>query len=243
MSRERKERAVQAMDTTVTSAKTVTEKVAKGGRTSFPKGNGKGPRGNGGGGFGGGEGPQPFSPDRYRIGMWIGLASILMLFTALSSAYIVRAAGASDWRPLAMPRLLWLSTGINLASSFTLEIARRSVRSGREQNYSRWLLATLLLGLGFLVSQFLSWRQLVAQGIYLASNPHSSFFYLLTGIHGLHLLGGIIGLDYLLLRTWRRRVEADAEAKRQATADAVPIYWHFMDALWLYLFGLLFFWR
>ena len=231
------------MVTTVTSTKTVQEKVAKGGRTSFPKGNGKGPRGNGGGGFGGDDGPQPFSPERYRVGMWVGLASILMLFTALSSAYIVRAAGASDWRPLLMPRLLWLSTALILASSFTIEIARRSLKVGREQKYTRWLLATLLLGLGFLVSQFLSWRQLVAQGVYLASNPHSSFFYLLTGVHGLHLLGGIIGLDYLLLRTWRKRDEAHAEEKRQATADAVTIYWHFMDALWLYLFGLLFFWR
>lgn len=235
---------MQAMDTTVTSTKTVAEKTAKGGRISLPRGNGSdGPRKNGGGGFGGDDGPQSFSPERYRIGMWVGLASILMLFTALSSAYIVRAAGASDWRPLTMPRLLWLSTALILASSFTLEIARRSLKVGREQNYNRWLLATLLLGLGFLVSQFLSWRQLVAQGIYLASNPHSSFFYLLTGIHGLHLLGGIIGLDYLLLRTWRKRDVAHAEAKRQATADAITIYWHFMDALWLYLFGLLFFWR
>lgn len=231
------------MDTTVTSTKTLTEKVTKGGKTSLPGGNGNGPRKNGGGGFGGSDESQRFSPERYRIGMWVGLASVLMLFTALSSAYIVRAAGASDWRPLNMPRLLWLSTGLILTSSFTLEISRRSLRSGREQMFSRWLLATLLLGLGFLVTQFLSWRQLVAQGVYLASNPHSSFFYLLTGVHGLHLLGGIIGLDYLLLRTWRKREATHAEARRQATADAVSIYWHFMDALWLYLFGLLFFWR
>ena len=86
-------------------------------------------------------------------------------------------------------------------------------------------------------------RQLVAQGIYISSNPHSSFFYVLTGAHGLHLLGGILGLDFLLLRSRRRRNEEHAGARRLAIADAVALYWHFMDGLWIYLFLLLFLWR
>ncbi|HYE66504.1 MAG TPA: cytochrome c oxidase subunit 3, partial [Pyrinomonadaceae bacterium] len=92
-------------------------------------------------------------------------------------------------------------------------------------------------------TQLLAWQELISQGIYLASNPHSSFFYLLTGAHGVHLLGGVLALDYLLLRTRHRRSEKNAELKRQTTAGVVSLYWHFMDGLWIYLFLLLFLWR
>jgi cytochrome c oxidase subunit 3 len=183
------------------------------------------------------------SLDRYRIGMWVGLAAVLMMFTALTSAYIVRAGLANDWRPIAMPRLLWLSTTLILLSSLSFERARWSLRRRRERAYSRWLLLTVVLGLAFLASQLLAWRQLVAQGVYLATNPHSSFFYVLTGAHGVHLLGGILALDYLLLRTWRKSGGWEAEAKRQTAVDVAGIYWHFMGGLWVYLFLLLFLWR
>lgn len=184
-----------------------------------------------------------FFPETYRTGIWVVLASIMMLFTALTSAYIVRAAGANDWTSLEMPPLLWLSTGLILASSITFEFARRSLKRDEQQRYARWLLATVMLGLGFLCTQFLAWRQLVAQGIYLSSNPHSAFFYLLTALHGLHLLGGVLALDYLLLHAWRRRAPVEIGAKRTAAAGAVAIYWHFMGGLWVYLFLLLFMWR
>ena len=178
------------------------------------------------------------------VGVWVALGSVLMLFTALTSAYIVRAGLSDDWRPLWMPHLLWLSTALILASSVSFEAARRALKKGSEQGYSRALLLTVLLGIGFLATQLLAWRQLVAQGIYLDSNPHSSFFYVLTGVHGVHLLGGILALDYLLLRTFRRAgVKGVAQEKRQTMADVVGIYWHFMDGLWVYLFLLLFFWR
>ncbi|HEY0545594.1 MAG TPA: cytochrome c oxidase subunit 3 [Pyrinomonadaceae bacterium] len=182
-------------------------------------------------------------PEKYRTGMWVVLASIMMLFTALSSAYIVRASGANDWTPLDPPRLLWLSTTLILLSSLSFELARKALKRNEQQKYARWLLVTVLLGLGFLGAQFLAWRELVAQGLYLASNPHSSFFYLLTALHGLHLLGGILALDYLLLHAWRRRAPAQIGIKRAVAAGAVAIYWHFMGALWIYLFLLLFLWR
>jgi cytochrome c oxidase subunit 3 len=175
--------------------------------------------------------------------MWVGLASVAMLFTALTSAYIVRAVSSDDWQPLVMPRLLWVSTGLIIASSLTFEMARRGLKAGRAAAYKRWLLLTVLLGLGFLGTQLLAWRQLVAQGVYLASNPHSSFFYLFTGVHGLHLLGGILALDFLLLRSRRKGGDAQTSARRMAGADAVAVYWHFMDGLWVYLFVLLFLWR
>jgi cytochrome c oxidase subunit 3 len=180
---------------------------------------------------------------RYRLGMWVALAGVVMLFTALTSAYIVRAAASNDWRPIAMPGVLWLSTAVIVVSSLTLESARRSLKQERDGVYSRWVLITTLLGLAFLVSQVTAWRQLVRQGVYLSSNPHSSFFYLLTAAHGVHLLGGILALAYLMLRTRSRRTNVGAESRRIGTVDAVSIYWHFMDGLWVYLFLLLFFWK
>jgi cytochrome c oxidase subunit 3 len=181
--------------------------------------------------------------NRYRIGMWVGLASILMMFTALSSAYIVRAASANDWQPLTMPRILLLSTALIVISSGTLEAARRKLKGASSNVHRRWLLVTVALGIGFLTSQLLAWRQLVRQGVYVASNPHSSFFYLLTAAHGVHLLGGLAALAYLSLRTRAPQGDQLAVAKSQGGADAVTLYWHFMDFLWLYLFVLLFFVR
>jgi cytochrome c oxidase subunit 3 len=180
---------------------------------------------------------------RYLIGMWGALASILLWFTALSSAYIVRAASANDWQPLKMPRILLLSTALILVSSGTLEFARRKWKDAVNNGTRLWLLDTFALGVGFLVSQLLAWRQLVRQGVYVASNPHSSFFYLLTAAHGVHLLGGLAALAYLSLRARAPREDQLAVAKLQAGADAVTLYWHFMDFLWLYLFVLLFFVR
>ncbi len=180
---------------------------------------------------------------RYRIGAWVLVAGIAMFFTALSSAYIVRAASATDWRPLALPRILWLSTSLILLSSGTMQAASRSLRQLLDRQYVRWLSITALLGVGFLLSQWLAWKQLSAQGIFLQSNPHSSFFYLLTAMHGLHLLVGLLALAYLLIRTRHRNADGAAEARRHARAGAVRIYWHFMDGLWIYLFLLLFLWR
>jgi cytochrome c oxidase subunit 3 len=205
-------------------------------------GGGNGPRGNGGGG-GGRQDDGGFRDDRGRLGMWVGLASILMLFTALTSAYIVRAGLSDDWRPLQIPNFLWASTALILASSMTFYMAYRSIERFEVRAYTGWITATMLLGLGFLTTQLLAWRQLVAQGIFLASNPHSSFFYVLTGVHGLHLLGGILGLCYLLLRRWDRLNSREAIMKRQRAAGAIGLYWHFMDGLWVYLFLLLFLWR
>jgi cytochrome c oxidase subunit III len=180
---------------------------------------------------------------RYRVGVWVLIASIAMFFTALSSAYIVRAASATDWRPLALPRVLWLSTALILLSSGTIQAAGRSLKHLLDRQYVRWLAVTAVLGLGFLLSQWFAWKQLSSQGVFLSSNPHSSFFYLLTAMHGLHLLVGLLALMYLLLRTRQRSADEAAEARRHARAGAVGIYWHFMDGLWIYLFLLLFLWR
>lgn len=194
---------------------------------------------------GGGDGEAgSSSPQHYRLGMWVALASVTMMFTALTSAYIVRAGMSNDWRPITLPALVYLSTALILASSFAIEQAKRSLKSMQTGRYRAMLFLTLVLGLGFVGSQLLAWRQLVARGIYVATNPHSSFFYVLTGLHGLHILGGIIGLNYLLWRASRAASASRVEAGRQrAATDAVALYWHFMDGLWVYLFLLLTFWR
>ena len=184
-----------------------------------------------------------FTGSRYRIGMWVGVASMMMLFTSLSSAYIVRSATSNDWLPLPAPRVLFLSTALLLISSITIEIARRKLKQSLQSTYSTYLLITGLIGISFLATQFTAWRQLAAQGIYLASHPHSSFFYLLSGTHAVHVVGGLVGLSFLWLGSRRKIDEPVSMVKRQASADAVSIYWHFMDALWIYLFLLLFLWR
>ncbi len=224
------------MATTVTGTRT-TPGV---GGPGFPKPNGNGSqRHNGGGELFSGRS----AGSRYRVGTWVLIASISMFFTALSSAYIVRAASATDWRPIAMPRILWLSTVLLILSSIAIENARRKLKGLFESGYFKWLVITGFLGMGFLGSQLLAWQQLRRQGVFLASNPHSSFFYLLTATHAVHLVGGLLALFYLLIRTRNKSVDVIAIAKRQGRADAVGIYWHFMDGLWIYLFLLLFLWR
>ena len=212
---------------------------------------GSGPRSRGGNGFpknGGGRNGKGgeslrFSPDRYRLGVWVAIGSILMLFVALTSAYIVRSASGNDWQPIRMPKVLWLSTALILISSITMEVSRRSLKRQLDAGYGRWLMMTAALGLAFLASQFLAWRQLVRQGVYMASNPYNSFFYLFTAAHGLHLAGGILALGYLMLRTTKKRGTVEGELRRVGAADAATIYWHFIDGLWVALFLLLFFWK
>ena len=148
-----------------------------------------------------------FLGSRYKIGMWVGLASVVMLFTSLTSAYIVRSGTINDWIPLAVPRVMYGSTALLLLSSVSIELARRKLKHGFVESYSRYLLLTGFLGIAFLISQFFAWRQLAQQGIYLQSNPHSSFFYLLTGAHGVHIAGGLLALGFLWLRSRRKSEE------------------------------------
>jgi len=228
------------MAATVTSTERIIDTTVGGGPR--PRGGNGFPK-NGGAKHGEGGESMRFSPERYRIGVWVAIASILMLFVALTSAYIVRSASGNDWQPIVMPKVLWVSTALILISSMTMEVSRRSLKQQSEAGYGRWLMITVALGLGFLASQVFAWRQLVRQGAYLASNPYNSFFYLFTAAHGLHLLGGILALGYLLLRTTGKRGTVENELRRVGAADAATIYWHFMDGLWVALFLLLFFWK
>ncbi|HSB11047.1 MAG TPA: cytochrome c oxidase subunit 3 [Blastocatellia bacterium] len=183
-------------------------------------------------------------PQKYRIGMWVGLASVLMLFMSLTSAYIVRGVpalngGLDDWIPIAIPAVLWFDTIVLLVSSVSIELARRALRQNDYASFKAWISLTTLLGVAFLAGQVAAWRELSAQGVYINSHPHSSFFYLLTSLHGLHLFGGVIALLYVTVAAYRMRIGF----KRRTAVNVTAIYWHFMDGLWIYLFGLLFFFR
>ena len=174
----------------------------------------------------------------YRTGVWMAMAAIVMLFAAFTSALVVRKGLSNDWVRTALPRVLWFNTAVLIASSVTFEFSRRSLAGGPSfsvNRFSRWLYVTLALGVAFIAGQLIAWRELASRGVYLATNPSSSFFYLLTGAHGLHLLGGILALFYVALRA--RRL-ARAPAKR-VVVDATAVYWHFMDALWIYILLLL----
>ena len=183
-------------------------------------------------------------PGKYRIGMWVALGSILMLFAALTSALIVRQTpalngGVRDWVPIEVPPVMWINTAVLLISSVTFEIARRSLNANKFERLRLWLTITTLLGIAFLVGQVVAWRGLAAQGIYINTHPHSSFFYLLTSLHGLHLLGGVLALSWVTAAALRLRISV----KKRLAIGVTSIYWHFMDGLWVYLFVLLFFWK
>ncbi|HMK30358.1 MAG TPA: cytochrome c oxidase subunit 3 [Terriglobales bacterium] len=218
-----------------------------------------------GGGGGGGRGDD--SPDfgetlrRYRLGLAVGLAAVLMLFVSFTSAYIVRQGlgtwdaqtqtYVNDWRPLSLPMgLLMMNTLFILAASFTIEMARRTAFqaavmapvvaipgiAAEKRSPAPWLPLTLLLGFAFLIGQWMAWKELARRGFYLASNPSSSFFYVLTGMHGLHLIGGLIALLYAAtIVAFRTR----ALERKRIIVDITAWYWHFMALLWLYIFALL----
>lgn len=167
-----------------------------------------------------------------RSGIWIAIFAITMSFAALTSSLLVRQ-GSGDWKHIELPRIIFLNTALLLISSATFEMARRRVtRVSQSQIRSSLplLTVTLALGLLFVAGQYLVWRQLAAQGLYLATTSNSSFFYVLTAMHALHLLGGMAALTYLI-----GRIAASHASFRWTLFEGTTIYWHFMGGLWLYL--------
>ena len=171
----------------------------------------------------------------YVTGIILFLAPVVMFFLALTSALVVRKGLGGDWMPLTLPRVLWFTTGVILLSSVTLELARRQLRANILKGFRLWWGVSTVLGLAFLAGQLAAWRDLAAQGIYVASNPSSSFFYVLTGAHGVHLLGGLIALPFAGFREPR----PDAKLTRATAVRVAAIYWHFMGGLWIFLYLLL----
>jgi cytochrome c oxidase subunit 3 len=173
-----------------------------------------------------------FDPNRF--GLWAFLATVSMLFIGFTSALLLRRA-SFDWQPLAAPRVLWLNTAALLFSSLTLETARRRLRRFDLAGSAPFVYATGLLGAVFAFGQWLGWQALRAQGIFLATNPHSSFFYVLTGLHLLHLVGGLAWYGVIVARLRRLSLGPGDDA-----LSLFATYWHFLGLLWLYLLFVLF---
>jgi cytochrome c oxidase subunit 3 len=177
-----------------------------------------------------------------QTGVWVAVSAIAMSFAALTSALVVRQGSGADWQRFALPRILYLDTLILIASSYTLELARKRFAActsltsddGAQARALRsdglyWLNITLTLGLFFVAGQVLAWQRLASQGLFLATSPSSSFFYLLTAMHGLHLLGGVLGLVYVGYRLRHNARNA------QTSLGTAAVYWNFVDLLWVYL--------
>jgi cytochrome c oxidase subunit 3 len=196
---------------------------------------------------------------RARLGLIVGLTGIAMIFISFTSAYVVRQGLPTldprtnvllhDWFPVPLPRLLLINTGVLLISSVTMELARRQaarkaalaqlaavpgVLADADEKVS-WLALTAVLGLSFLVGQWMAWRELGANGFYVSSSPSSSFVYLLTGMHGVHLFGGVVALLTAGVASMLRR-PADSQS---IVVDVTGWYWHFMAFLWVYILCLL----
>ena len=173
--------------------------------------------------------------DQVRLGLWMFLATVSMLFAAFTSAYIVRRSG-SDWRYLALPSILWLNTLILVASSGALEAANRSGLRGRWPAAMVAVGGALAFGVAFLGGQIVAWRQMVAAGVYLRSSPHSSFFFMLTGAHAVHLVAALIVLVWGAMATRSAHLHPREWAEQMGLCRT---FWHYLGAVWLFLFALL----
>jgi cytochrome c oxidase subunit 3 len=200
-------------------------------------GGGKNPPPGGDDGDEGGKrrGPQVPSSRRYATAIVIAIISIVMFFMAMASAYIYLRARSDRWVPLHLPAIIWINTVVLLLSSGAMELSRRRLSLGDVRQFRKlWYTATAL-GFFFLAGQLVAWRQFILAGFYVSTNQASSFFYIFTGLHGLHLLGGICALLYVSFRKFEK-----AKVSRTVAAEVASYYWHFMDGLWIFLLALLY---
>ncbi len=209
--------------------------------------------GGGGGSDGGGgnnrdddyiESAEPYASNKFRILMWFLLLVVLMTFGGLISAYIVISTnGVLEWTPFDLPIQVWLSTAFIIASSITYQVAQKALNADNQQKAKNWFLATTVFGGMFIASQLLAWFELVRRGVYVQSNPYAGFFYILTAVHAVHVIGGIAVLGYIVLRTWDKTYSDEELTKRKQISNTIGWYWHFMDALWIVIVCLLGFWK
>lgn len=167
----------------------------------------------------------------HKFTLWVAIGSILMMFAGLTSAFIVKS-NQSTWVPVEVPKLFWVSTAAILASSLTIQLALRSFKQRSMQQYRTLIGVTFLLGVAFVVLQWLGFQQLwEVQGITFKGGGAGQFLYVIFGLHALHVAGGVIALLVMLIRafTGLRKLYSPVPVEVAAT------YWHFVDLLWLYL--------
>ncbi|HEY0654773.1 MAG TPA: cytochrome c oxidase subunit 3 [Chryseosolibacter sp.] len=170
-----------------------------------------------------------------KFALWLFMVSVIMIFGALTSAYIVRQA-EGNWLDFEMPTMFWITSGLILASSITMHWAYFSAKKDNHEMAKVAMSVTVILGVGFLVGQWLGWKELVANGIYLVGRESNgvsgSFMYVISGLHGLHVISGVIFLLVVLVNVFRLKIHS----KKLGQIEMCTTYWHFLDGLWLYLF-------
>lgn len=177
------------------------------------------------------EAKQPLTMHPKKFGMWLFMVTVFMVFAALSSAYIVRRA-EGNWAFFELPPLFWINTIVILISSATLHWAYLSAKRDNLESVKIATVITTILGVAFMAGQYLAWSELVKNSIHLVGNPSGSFVYIISGLHGAHVLGGVVYLLILLNATQKGRVHSKSLNQIQMCAT----YWHFLGGLWLYLF-------
>jgi len=185
------------------------------------------------------------SPVRSRIhpqnfALYAAFASIFMMFAAFTSAYIVRQS-SGDWLDFAVPNIFYISTVILLISSVTIQYSYNSFKKNIERQYKRFLLVSLILGTLFVILQYVGWSQMFDQGIDMKRNLSGAFFYLITGAHAAHILGGVSAIIVAIIHAYT--LPFKVTDKRKQRFSLVVQYWHFVDVLWIYLLGFLLFSR
>ncbi|HAD15027.1 MAG TPA: cytochrome oxidase subunit III [Saprospirales bacterium] len=168
----------------------------------------------------------------HKLALWVAIGSIIMMFGAFTSAYVVRRA-AGNWLEFKLPDVFMVSTVIILLSSVTIHLAFSGFKQGKEQQYKGMLIATFVLGLAFVVMQYVGWEALNNMGATFTVNPSSSFIYVISGLHAAHVLGGIGALTVALTHAFI--LPFKPTLRRKQRFDLVVQYWHFVDILWVYL--------
>ena len=166
-----------------------------------------------------------------KFALWLFVVTVVMIFAAMTSAYIVRQS-EGNWLEFDLPQSFWVTSGIILLSSITMHWAYWSAKRDNLKSLRIAMIATTGLGIAFLVGQYMAWGDLVAMDVYFVGNPGGSFVYVLSGLHAAHLIGGIVFLIITLVSVLRYRVHA----KSMDQIEMCATYWHFLDGLWLYLF-------
>ncbi len=166
-----------------------------------------------------------------KFALWLFMVSIVMLFAAWTSAYIVKKA-SGDWQLIEIPQVLWVSSLVIMLSSVSMHWSKISAKKDSIPQLKMGLIITLLLGLVFLALQWQAWGQLVDQQAHFVGKPSSSFIYILTGMHGLHLISGLIFVGIILAAAWQYKIHS----RSMVRIEMCTTYWHFLGGLWLYLF-------
>ena len=167
-----------------------------------------------------------------KFALWVGCASMLMLFAAFTSAYIVRQA-AGNWLEFRLPDIFYINTGVILLSSAALHGSYLAFKRGKTQAYRVLLIVTLILGVAFLALQYQGWQALTDIGVGLTTNPSGSFVYVISGVHAAHILGGIAALVVAIIHA--TALPHKVTKARKLRFELTSIYWHFVDFLWIYL--------